>query len=191
MTRRTAKCPRQGLLQARVAVLLLVATLVAAALPTLAASDNNVRLHGALVAEPCVIPPGDEVILLDFGTINDKYLYMNTRTLGQTFQIHLEECDLTVGKAVRVTFTGVESNPLPGLLALDGSSGASGIAIGFETLSAEQLPLNKESSETLLQSGTNIIALKAYVQGEPEALTDRSIELGPFSAVATFHLEYE
>lgn len=37
-------------------------------------------LQGALVAEPCVIPLSDEEITLDFGTIIDKYLYLNTRT---------------------------------------------------------------------------------------------------------------
>lgn len=191
MTRRTGKRPRQGLPRAGAAALLLAQALTVASLPTQAAGDNNVRLHGALVAEPCVIPPGDEEIPLDFGTIIDKYLYMNTRTLGQAFEIHLEECDLTLGKTVSVTFTGTESIALPGMLALDGSSEAAGIAIGLETPSAKPMPLNQVSDKSLLQEGSNIIALKAYVQGEPDALRDQSIERGPFSAVATFHLEYE
>lgn len=191
MTRRTGKRPRQGLPRAGAAALLLAQTLIAVPLPTQAAGDNNVRLHGALVAEPCVIPPGDEEIPLDFGIIIDKYLYLNTRTLGQTFEIHLEECDLTLGKTVSVTFTGTESIALPGMLALDGSSEAAGIVIGFETSSAKPLPLNQVSDKSLLQEGSNIIAFKTYVQGEPVALRDQSIERGPFSAVATFHLEYE
>ncbi|WP_273830946.1 fimbrial protein [Serratia bockelmannii] len=191
MTRRTGKRPRQGLPRAVAAALLLAQTLIAAPLPTQAAGDNNVRLYGALVAEPCVIPPGDEEISLDFGTIIDKYLYLNSRILGQTFEIHLEECDLTLGKTVSVAFTGTESIALPGMLALDGSSEAAGIAIGLETPSAKALPLNQVSDKSLLQEGNNIIALKAYVQGEPDALRDQSIERGPFSAVATFRLEYE
>nr|ALG88628.1 Fimbria A protein precursor [Pectobacterium carotovorum] len=191
MKGKSDKCARPGHPRTQAAALLLVQTLIAVPLPTLAAGDNNVYLHGALVAEPCVVPPGDEEIPLDFGTIIDKYLYLNSRTLGQSFEIHLEECDLTLGKTVSVTFSGTESSALPGLLAIDGSSAATGIAIGLETPSAKPLPLNQASYKSLLQAGSNIIALKAYVQGEPDALRDQSIERGPFSAVATFHLEYE
>ncbi|CAI1914829.1 TPA: fimbrial protein [Serratia fonticola] len=178
--------PRSG-----AAALLLALALIVVPPVTQAADDNNVHLHGALVAEPCVIPPGDEEITLDFGTIIDKYLYLNTRTLGQAFEIHLEECDLTLGKTVSVRFSGTESSALPGLLALDGSSGATGIAIGLETPSAQPLPLNQASDKLLLQAGSTNIALKAYVQGEPDALRNQRIERGPFSAVATFNLEYE
>lgn len=170
-------------------LVLLLAALTAN--PTLAAGEKNVRLYGALVTEPCVILPGDEDIQLDFGTVIDKYLYLNTRTLGQSFEIHLVECELTLGKTVRVTFTGTENSALPGLLAIDGSSEAMGIAIGLETAQAKPLPLNKASDKLLLQEGSNIIALKAYVQGEPDAIRNHSIERGPFSAVATFNLEYE
>ncbi|HEJ9059993.1 TPA: fimbrial protein [Serratia fonticola] len=170
-------------------LVLLLAVLTAN--PTLAAGEKNVRLYGALVTEPCVILPGDEDIQLDFGTVIDKYLYLNTRTLGQSFEIHLVECDLTLGKTVRVTFTGTENSALPGLLAIDGSSEAMGIAIGLETAQAKPLPLNKASGKYTLQAGSNIIALKAYVQGEPKAIANKTIERGLFSASATFRLDYE
>ncbi|MGQ8819586.1 fimbrial protein, partial [Serratia sp. NA_13] len=32
---------------------------------------------------------------------------------------------------------------------------------------------------------------KAYVQGEPQAIADKTIGRGRFSAVATFQLDYE
>ncbi|EKN6076319.1 type 1 fimbrial protein, partial [Yersinia enterocolitica] len=47
------------------------------AVPVLAA--DNMRFHGALVAEPCTIRPGDDAISLNFGTVVDKYLYSNQR----------------------------------------------------------------------------------------------------------------
>jgi len=191
MIGKSSKCVRSGHLRTQALALLLAQALMAVPMPTLAAGDNNVYLHGVLVAEPCVISPGDEEILLDFGTVIDKYLYLHTRTLGQAFEIHLKECDLTLGKTVSVTFTGTESNALPGLLALDGGSEASGVAIGLETSSAQPLPLNQASDKLLLQAGNSIISLKAYVQGEPGALRGQRIERGPFSAVATFRLEYE
>ncbi|WP_419773129.1 fimbrial protein [Klebsiella aerogenes] len=177
--------------RSRVGALLLVQMLIVTPLSALAEGDNNLYLHGALVAEPCVISPGDEEITLDFGTIIDNYLYLNTRTLGQAFEIHLEECGLTLGKAVSVTFSGTENQALPGLLAIDGGSEATGIAIGFETPSAKPLPINSQSDKSLLQDEGNIISLRAYVQGEPTAMAEKTIGRGAFSAVATFNLEYE
>ncbi|CAI0921609.1 MULTISPECIES: fimbrial protein [Serratia] len=156
-----------------------------------AAQADNVRLHGALVAEPCVIAPGDENVRLDFGTVIDKYLYTNVRTHGQAFEIHLKGCDLSLGKTVKVTFSGTENSSLKGLLAIEGSSQASGIAIGMETQGGQPLPLNKAGEGYRLASGDNTLTLMAYVQGEPEAIARRTIERGPFSAIATFRLEYE
>ena len=157
----------------------------------LSLAAENMRLHGALLAEPCVIPPGDETVVLDFDTVIDKYLYLNTRTPGQPFTLHLAQCDLSLGKTVRVTFSGTESTALPGLLALNGASQASGIAIGMETPQGEPLPINQQGKAQALVSGDNILTAQAYVQGETDALKHKTIERGPFSAVATFSLEYE
>lgn len=156
-----------------------------------AAQADNVRLHGALVAEPCVIAPGDESVHLDFGTVIDKYLYTNVRTHGQAFDIHLTECDLSLGKTVKVTFSGTENPNLKGLLAIEGGSQAYGIAIGMETQAGQPLPLNKIGGGQRLVSGSNTLTVLAYVQGEPGAIANQSIERGPFSAIATFSLEYE
>lgn len=180
---------KPGKLFAQVSALLLAQALFT--LPAMAAAGDNVRFHGALVAEPCVIPPGEEEIALDFGTIVDKYLYLNTRTPGQPFTLHLTDCDQSLGQTVKVSFLGTESPALPGLLAIDGSGGASGIAIGLETQQAVPLPLNKASGTYPLRSGDNLIGLKAFVQGEPAAIANQAIGLGAFSAVATFSLEYE
>lgn len=188
MTCQLSRRVRQGRAFAWSVALLLAQTLTAT--PVLA-DGKNVHLYGALVEEPCVIVPGDEDIHLDFGTVIDKYLYLNTRTLGQPFEIRLGDCDLSLGNTVSVSFTGTENSALPGLLALDGNSVAKGIAIGLETPEGKRLPLNKASDKSLLQEGSNRIALKAYVQGEPKAITDKAIGRGPFNAVATFNLVYE
>ena len=156
-----------------------------------AAAAENMRFHGTLVAEPCVIQPGDEDIQLDFGTIVDKYLYLNTRTHSQTFALHLTECDLSLGNTVAITFTGTENAKLPGLLALDTGSLASGIGIGLEDSTGKALPLNRASDKFRLNAGNTTLTLQAYVQGEPEAIQTKTIGRGTFSAVATFTLEYE
>ncbi|AXK22118.1 Fimbria A protein precursor [Serratia marcescens] len=156
-----------------------------AAPPTLA-----VNYSGVLVAEPCVIPPGEENIELDFGSVIDKYLYLNQRTPGKTFYLQLAECDLALGETVRITFNGTESVALPGLLSID-SGGATGIAIGLENAAGDLLPLNQPTEKYRLQAGNNRLALKAYIRGEPLAIKNKTIGRGQFSASATFLLNYD
>ncbi|WP_455871726.1 fimbrial protein [Serratia proteamaculans] len=151
----------------------------------------SVEYRGNLVAEPCTLLPENESIMVDFGTLVDKYLYLNTRTQGAPFQLQLTDCDLSLGKSLKVTFSGTESVALPGLLALTAGSQASGIAIGMETVQGEPLPLNVASGKYPLQDGNTVIRLQAYIQGEPDALADKTLGRGAFHAIATFNLEYE
>lgn len=44
----------------------------------------------------------DKEIALDFGTIIDKYLYLDTRTPGQKFEIRLAECDISQAKGITI-----------------------------------------------------------------------------------------
>ena len=178
----------QSVFYGRSALLMTLGFLLA--MPGAQAADN-LRFHGALVAEPCVIPPGEEHITLDFGTVIDKFLYLNNRTHGQGVALHLTQCDLSLAKTVKVTFSGIENTALPGVLALSPGSQASGIAIGMETPGGKRLPMNKPWGQQGLVSGDNVLRLQAYVQAEPEARKHQSIQRGPFSAVATFNLEYE
>jgi len=127
---------------------------------------DNLNFKGNLVEEACTIRPGDEAITLELWDLTSKHLYINTRSVGKGFKLHLEDCDTTIGNTVTITFSGVENRALPGLFALDGGSGASGIGLGLETLSNKPLPLNKVSDEQVLSNGSNVIELKAYVQGE-------------------------
>ncbi|EIT7187762.1 type 1 fimbrial protein [Serratia marcescens] len=155
-----------------------------------AAWAESMRLHGALVAEPCTLAPGDENILLEFGTVLEKYLYLNQRTHSKAFRLHLTGCDVRIGSGVTLTFSGTPSGALPGYLALDGGSQAGGIAIGIETPEGKALPFNETSAVYPLTTGDNVLTLQAYVQGEPDALNNQRIRRGNFSAVATFHLAY-
>jgi type 1 fimbria pilin len=91
---------------------------------------------------------------------------------------------------VTILFGGVENRALPGLFALDGGSGASGIGLGLETLSDKPVPVNKVGDEQTLTPGNNVIDLKAYVQGEPDALRDKTIGHGTYRVTSTFTLDY-
>ena len=170
---------------------ILLISLLMGAITVPAVAADNMKLHGALVKEPCTLQPGDESVELDFGTVVDKYLYQHQRTLSKPFQLRLTDCDTSLGKALQISFSGTESIALPGLLALDGGSEASGIAIGLETQDGQALSLNQQSRGQAITDGNNIITLLAYVKGEPNAITNRTIGRGMFTAVVTFNLEYE
>lgn len=154
------------------------------------AADNHLRFKGNLVQEACTLRPGDEAVTLELWDVTSKHLYINTRSRGKGFSLHLENCDTTIGSTVAITFGGRENTALPGLLALDGGSGASGIGVGLETPSDKPLPLNTVSDAQVLSDGSNVIALKAYVQGEPQAISDQTIGQGAYRVTSTFTLDY-
>ncbi|KAF2407267.1 Pilin (type 1 fimbria component protein) [Pseudomonas antarctica] len=151
---------------------------------------DNLRFKGNLVEEACTIRPGDEAITLELWDVTSKHLYINTRTQGKGFKVHLEACDTTIGNTVTITLSGNENLALPGLLALDGGSGASGIGVGIETLGNKPLPLNTVSDKQVLSDGSNSIELKAYVRGEPQAIRDETIGHGAYTVTSTFTLDY-
>ena len=151
---------------------------------------DNLNFKGNLVEEACTIRPGDEAITLELWDLTSKHLYINTRSVGKGFKLHLEDCDTTIGNTVTISFGGAENGELPGLFALDGGSGASGIGLGLETLSDKPVPVNKVGDEQKLSPGNNVILLKAYVQGEPDALRDKTIGHGSYRVTSTFTLDY-
>ena len=158
--------------------------------PSQGQAADNLIFKGNLVAEACTLRPGDEALAVEMGEVSSRDLYTNTRTVGRLFEIHLEDCDSSTADSVTTTFSGVENIELPGLLALDGGSVAKGIAIGLETPADQPLPLNVVSDEQALSEGHNVIAFKAYIRGEPQALADQSLSAGVFSAISTFTLDY-
>ena len=150
----------------------------------------NVNFRGSLVAEACTLRPGDEDIPLQLVGTSTQELYLNTRTIGTPFEIHLEGCDPGISNNVTITFGGNTSAELPSLLALDGGSAAAGVAIGIETPAGVLLPLNMTSDRQVLTSGANVLALKAFAKGEPQALANASIRGGVFSVTSMFRLDY-
>lgn len=171
---------------------ILLPVMLAAFMPAYGAvAADNVRLSGALVAEPCTLPDADTDIRLDFGTVVTKYLYQYQRTKSQPFAIHLQECDPSVMKTVSVTFRGTADTELPDLLALDASGTAKGVAVGIERQDGTLLPVNKAGPEMPLVSGSTTLNFKAFVQIQPGALAKRSLTEGSFTAISTFILGYQ
>lgn len=154
----------------------------------------DVDFKGTLVAEPCIVSPGGDGdnVVVDFGTIPEKTFYSiyGRRTWLQAFHILLTECDTTLGKEVKITFTGAEDAEQPGLLAVTSSTGVKHVAIGLQTHTGADLPFNKQTQGYTLYNGNTQLNFKAYVQASDEGVTNRSVGRGAFEAVSTFELEY-
>jgi len=155
-----------------------------------ARAADNLSFTGNLVVEACTIRPGDEALELELRDVSSRDLYLNIRTPGRLFEIHLEGCDTSISDSVITTFSGVENSELPGFLALAAGSTAKGVAIGLETLTDNLLPLNVASDPQTLSDGANAIGFKAYIRGEPKAIEQQTIIAGQYSAVSTFTLAY-
>lgn len=169
--------------------LLLVPTYALALMKSTPGTEMN--FSGTLVDEPCTVDPADTEIQLDFGTVINTYLYLNTRTHSQPFIIHLQDCNIdgwTGEGGVTTRFEGTQSVELPGYLAM--SDATIGAAIGIEEGDGTFLELGKNSASHQLNNGSVALTFQAFVQGEPTALQNQSITLGNFSATATFFLEY-
>lgn len=151
---------------------------------------DNLSFKGNLVEEACTIRPGDDAITLELWDVTSKHLYINTRTQGKGFKVHLENCDTTIGDTVTIMLGGAENMKLPGLFALDSGSGATGVGLGIETPNNKPLPVNSVSDKQVLSNGSNVIELKAYVQGEPDAIRDQTIGHGRYTVTSTFTLDY-
>lgn len=155
------------------------------------ASPETLRMTMTITAEvfqrACSIRPGDENIDVDFGTVVSKMLLLHDRTVGQPFQIHLEECSVDLIDTVKVTFSGQEESENRALLGLTYNSQAKGIAIGLEQ-GGKLLPINKPSNAVTLGEGNNVLEFSAYIQLLPSAKD--SITVGSFNASANFMLEY-
>lgn len=170
---------------------LLIAALLSGFMFVGSVQASGLSMSGSVRLGACTIHPDDEEMDIPLDEMTDRYFYnYPPRTRGIDFHLRLLNCRISVVDGVKIKFSGVQNAKLPGLLALDPSSTASGIAIGIETASGTPLPLETASSEFPLVAGDNTLAFRVYAHGEPEAIANQTIGLGTFSATVTFELEY-
>lgn len=153
--------------------------------------DYNVYIHGRLVAEPCDLVMEDKDLVVDFGTIIDRYLYTNSRTHPEEFNMRLINCELANDAGVRVGFIGAENPNMPGFLALDSGSLATHIGIGIQDIDGKTIPINSLTSYYPIHDGSNTLKFRGFVEAELDAIRNRNISLGSFSATAIFLLDYD
>lgn len=157
----------------------------------MALAADNVHFSGVLVSQPCTLPDEDTNIQLAFDTVVTKYLYLYQRTKSKPFAIHLQDCNPSLMSSVNITFEGTPDSELTDLLSLDAGSSSKGVAIGIELEDGTPLPINKPSPARPLAIGSNTLSFNAYVQIQPTALTNQSLEEGDFTATSTFIVGYE
>ncbi|MCW2255618.1 type 1 fimbria pilin [Providencia alcalifaciens] len=156
-----------------------------------AANSNDIEYSGTLIALPCTIDPLFENMGIDLGTIIAKQLYLHERTTGVQFNFELKDCDTSLGNWITATFTG--NSDAQGLLNFDVNSQAAGATIGIETISGVKLPINSTQPYPAhsIADGTTTVRLRAYIQGNSEAIATQSITPGYFTATMTYTLGYE
>ncbi|MBF7997767.1 fimbrial protein [Rahnella laticis] len=158
------------------------------------AGSSDIKFSGSLVAEPCTVVGGEDGtdVSVDFGTISEKTFYSTYlhRTWSEKFKIVLEECDLSLGSEVKVTFYGEEDAEQPGMLAISSSNGVKHIALGIQSDSGVDLPLNKQTQSYPLNKGTTELNFIAYAQASDIGVRNKSVGDGEFVANTTFSLEY-
>ncbi|AOM41263.1 fimbrial protein [Xenorhabdus hominickii] len=159
------------------------------------AKDNlsqDVKITLTVLAPTCSIKAEDKSMEVEFGSILNSDLYLRHRTIAKPFYLRLENCDPRITKRLKIKFSGQTSSELPDLLAFSSASSAKGAAIGMEKVDGTPMPFNKTSEFPLLaNSRNNVIPFRAYVQAEPSALQRKKISTGPFSATATFEVNYD
>jgi len=160
------------------------------------AAENNIHITGNLVTEPCALAPESADIPLNFGTVISKFFQTANRTPGVPFSIRLMDCDTSMGNSATVTFTGAESDSLPGYLTPDAGQ-QNGLAFGIETIpdeemqvSAQLVPVNNPSPLFLLSNGESMIRLQGFIEAEPDAIVANTVTPGPFTVTATFRVDY-
>ncbi|EBH1886807.1 type 1 fimbrial protein [Salmonella enterica] len=147
----------------------------------------NINYSGKLVNEPCILSPDTQDIIVNFGTIIEKGLYINGRTPSQSIMLKLSNCDNDVSN-LQVKFIGAESQYQPGHLSINGDD--EGYAIGFQDEQGLQVDINTLSPPIQLKGGDNELVFSAYVSGNPEDIKNMTITKGEFTATSTFLLIY-
>jgi len=165
-------------------------TLLLTATPAYADNNATINYSGTLVALPCTVPPGTENLYVDMGVIPTKSLYRFKRTAAKLVEFELKDCDTDLGNSISIYFSGPMTGD--GLLQFSSGSQAKGAGIGLEYLNGTPININNvEPYKVSIRDGDMTVRMKAFVQGEQEALAGKTIQPGAFTAVLTYIMSYE
>lgn len=148
---------------------------------------DNISVEGLLVISTCDVLTGDENYIVDFSDVNVNDIYSKKQNLTKDFTVIAKNCE--PGANLRIAFTGTENDNLPGFIKVNGE--AKGIAIGF-SINGVPVKINNHSKYSGEINGDEVLFKnEAYIQGEPNAIKEKNIVAGGFTATANFTLSYE
>ncbi|UNU27985.1 fimbrial protein [Aeromonas hydrophila] len=153
------------------------------------AEQNVVVMSGELLSKPCTVKPGDEFINLKLETVTDSELFTpggSGRTKIKLFDVHMENCNPSVAKTMKMTLSGIPSPYDSKHLALSPESTASGLGIKFVRPNGLEIDLGEYISYPL-QEG----ALTATAGVFMRKLSDKDFKVGVYKATANLILSYE
>lgn len=161
------------------------------------ATPTDAVFHGELVEDPCIIDPSGSDLDVDLQRRESAFFYnhpVDPVTTPIPFKLTLADCDLTLGKTVKITLTGDPDLDEPGLLKIKGT--AKGIAIGLDSTqdgTITAMPVNQQATSYQLKGNgvKNVLTFQAYLKGKKDAIENKTIEEGDYSAMIQFGLEYE
>lgn len=154
---------------------------------------GDLSFRGLVMAYPCSIAPDSERIPVDFGKISTKSLYINGKTPPVPFTIKLQNCNPNVFNAVTVTFSGNVNTNMTDRLAITATSPGNAGGVGIGLLEADDTPisLNVATRPTAINDTTLRLNFQAFVEAEPDALSNGTLATGPFTATANYTLNYQ
>lgn len=150
---------------------------------------DNITFSGTMRAEACTLHPDDDAIRITLSDTGVANLYRYGSTPDKRFIIRLVNCQPGVAHEVQVTFLGNQSTGLPGALAPDAGSSASGFAIALKNAAGQPLKLG-DASSSWINGPDATLTFYHLIQAEPDAVANRTIVAGSFTASGTFTLVY-
>lgn len=158
-------------------------------------SDNKTALgyEGTLISLACMVDE-DLPVEVNLGLIEEKRLYLHENSAAIPFSLTLRDCDPSLANSVNITLEASPgSETSDGYLQLDRNSVAKGAVIGIsdEGMARERISIGSALPKYPVGTGTMRIPLSAYMHITPEALSNKSIVPGPFTATLYYQVSFE
>lgn len=169
--------------------LLVSATLMASSAFAADQGHGKVTFKGSIIDAPCSISPDSIDQTVDLGQISNVALVDGGRSTPRTFDIALENCDLTsITSGVKLTFSGAAAafDAAKKTLGIVGTGAGAGVQI--TNGSGNVMTLGTATPFQQIQNGNNTLRFSAYLVGNGGDL--KTITVGEFSSVADFTLSY-
>lgn len=156
----------------------------------------DMAFTGTLLDRPCQLDPTSvtqDVVFMQ--TALPQFHNAPGRSPEKRFPIRLLNCRAaSIGKIVKVVFSGEAEQGLPGALKVNGVN-AGRLAIQLVDVDG-QTPLalgdaHRVGNGDVISAEVVTLNFSAYVQATPEALAEKSVQAGDYSAIATFEINYQ